>query len=362
MTQAVTSSRRLNTKIINKVNPSVHTDDARFLELLERWLSGDFTRSDEQELRALASADDFRREAWEGFSAMPDSQHELQLERLRRRLRGNPGGRRLPLGMWMAAAAAVVLLLGAIYFIPRFQAEQSAAPLAKSAEQPTAQSQDLSDAGIDAESGSVASAPQSSQALPGAKNGLKEKDDVAKKALPDSGSDQEADVAAKASQPAPAQSAPVSTAPPAGNTAAKPRPTEVLEDKIASVSASEQAATRAVSDSLAQPVANTRKENAGAAPAAKKSDTALAAPDGGWDAFHAFLRRTARLTAEARNNNVSGNVRLEFTVGPDGKPANVRVVRALGFGCDEEAMRLIRLFDWSPPGASPVVVEVPFVR
>ncbi|MCB0531927.1 MAG: TonB family protein [Lewinellaceae bacterium] len=345
------------------MNPSVHTDDARFLELLERWLSGDFTRSDEQELHALASADDFRREAWEGFSAMPDSQHELQLERLRRRLHGNPGGRRLPLGMWMAAAAAVVLLIGAIFFFPRFQADRSTAPLAKTEEQPTAQTQDLSDAGVESESGLVASAPETNPVPPGAKSGLNQRDEIAQKALPGPSAPQKSDRPAKATSPPPADVAPVATAPPpAGNTAAKPRPVEVLEDKLASVSDSEQPTTRAVPDSVGLTVLNTRKENAGAAPAAKKTDATLAAPNGGWDDFHAFLRRTARLPAEARNNNISGNVRLEFTVGIDGKPANVRVVRALGHGCDEEAMRLIRLFDWSPPGTSPVVVEVPFVR
>ncbi len=340
----------------------MHTDDARFLELLERWLSGDFTRSDEQELRALASADDFRREAWEGFAAMPEAQHELQLERLRRRLYGKPGGRRLPVGMWMAAAAAVVLLVGAIYFLPRFQAEQSTAPMAKSAEQPATQSQDLTDTGAEPESGLIASAPESKSAPTDAKSGFNEQDEIAKRTLPAPTREQNADRPGGATAPPPAKTAPVAAAPPIGNAVENARPAELLEDKIASVSESEQPTTRAVPDSIAQPVVTTRKENAGAVPAAKKSDTALAAPNGGWDAFHDFLRRTARLPAEARNNNVSGKVRLEFTVGPDGKPANVRVVRALGFGCDEAAMRLIRLFDWSPAGAGPVVVEVPFVR
>ncbi|MBK8969745.1 MAG: TonB family protein [Saprospiraceae bacterium] len=341
----------------------MHTDDARFLELLERWLSGDFTRSDEQELRALASADDFRREAWEGFSAMPEAQHERHLERLRLRLHRKPGGRRLPMGVWMAVAAVFVMLMGAIYFLPRFQADRSSAPLAKSAEQSTAQPQDLTEsASAEAESGLVASTPESNAEPPGARHEVSHNDRIAKKTQPGLASELEADMPAKPTMPPSADVAPVAAAPDTGNPVAQTSPSAVLEDKVASVSVPEQANPRAVPDSIAQPGANARKANAGAAPATQKSDVMLATPSGGWDAFHAYLRRTARLTTEARNNNVSGNVRLEFTVGPDGKPANVRVVHALGFGCDEEAMRLIRLFNWSPPGATPVVVEVPFVR
>ena len=93
-----------------------------------------------------------------------------------------------------------------------------------------------------------------------------------------------------------------------------------------------------------------------------QAETAVAQPVSGWENFHLYMRQNARLPDTARNHNVSGNVRLQFNIGPDGKPANVQVLNGLGFGCDEEAMRLIREFSWSPPGREPVVVEIPFVR
>ena len=103
-------------------------DDARFLELLDRWLTGAFTRADERELQALAAADPFRREAWEGFASLPETEHAALLERLRARLQPQRR-KRVPLGIWLAAAATLALLFFVVLFLPRPEVE-NAAPLA----------------------------------------------------------------------------------------------------------------------------------------------------------------------------------------------------------------------------------------
>ncbi|MEQ1746486.1 MAG: hypothetical protein ABMA02_13735, partial [Saprospiraceae bacterium] len=110
-----------------------HTDDARFLELLERWLTGAFDRADERELHALAEADDFRREAWAGLSALPEAEHGMHLARLRQRFQGKKNARRVvPFGIW-ASAAALLLVAVALYFWPESPVRE---------QQPIAQSTD----------------------------------------------------------------------------------------------------------------------------------------------------------------------------------------------------------------------------
>jgi TonB family protein len=108
---------------------------------------------------------------------------------------------------------------------------------------------------------------------------------------------------------------------------------------------------------------NTQSVPAGSAKKApqRKRSAAPAMPQGGWDVFNDYLRRNARLTNAARNNNVSGTVSLQFDVTPEGKAVNIKVLKSLGYGCDEAAEELVRNFNWEP-GASPITVDIPFVR
>ena len=46
---------------------------------------------------------------------------------------------------------------------------------------------------------------------------------------------------------------------------------------------------------------------------------------------------------DARKNNISGKVRVEYTIEIDGSVTNAMVVDGLGYGCDEEALRVIKL-------------------
>ncbi|MBL7807450.1 MAG: energy transducer TonB, partial [Saprospiraceae bacterium] len=94
----------------------------------------------------------------------------------------------------------------------------------------------------------------------------------------------------------------------------------------------------------------------------KSSKNSSALPSGGWDAFNDYLRRNARLPEQARQNNVSGTVRIRFTLGPNNKPGSFTVLKSLGFGCDEAARQLIEAYQWVPGSNNEVTVDVPFVR
>jgi protein TonB len=59
----------------------------------------------------------------------------------------------------------------------------------------------------------------------------------------------------------------------------------------------------------------------------------------------------------ARKAKLAGEVRLEFTVLPDGKATNIRVVKSLGMGLDEKAIEAVSKWQFKPatgPSGRPV--------
>ena len=71
---------------------------------------------------------------------------------------------------------------------------------------------------------------------------------------------------------------------------------------------------------------------------------------GGEAALLKFLSRRLNYPAAALERRLSGKVYLSFTVDPEGRLHDPRVVRGLGGGLDEEALRLVRLMPWWNPG------------
>ncbi len=71
--------------------------------------------------------------------------------------------------------------------------------------------------------------------------------------------------------------------------------------------------------------------------------------EGGQEALNQFLSKHIRYPSQAARAGVQGRVFLQFTVMPDGTISDVTVVKGIGFGCDEEAERVIRLMPpWKP--------------
>jgi protein TonB len=70
---------------------------------------------------------------------------------------------------------------------------------------------------------------------------------------------------------------------------------------------------------------------------------------GGIDKFYDYLGKSIRYPGVARENNVQGKVFLTFVVEKDGSLTDVKVLRGIGSGCDEEAVRVVKASKkWKP--------------
>lgn len=70
---------------------------------------------------------------------------------------------------------------------------------------------------------------------------------------------------------------------------------------------------------------------------------------GGRNALGSFLRKKIRYPQEAIDNKIEGRVYLRFVVEADGSISNPIIVRGIGYGCDQEAIRLAKLMpNWVP--------------
>ncbi len=82
---------------------------------------------------------------------------------------------------------------------------------------------------------------------------------------------------------------------------------------------------------------------------------------GGMEAFRAFLSKNLRYPNAAQRSNIQGRVYLNFTVEPDGSLSNINILRGIGFGCDEEAVRVMKLTPkWKPGKQAGRAVRVKF--
>jgi periplasmic protein TonB len=73
-----------------------------------------------------------------------------------------------------------------------------------------------------------------------------------------------------------------------------------------------------------------------------------AEPIGGYEAFYKLLKANLKYPRNAARMNIDGRVFVEFIVNRDGTPVEMKVVRGIGFGFDEEAKRVIGLTRWNP--------------
>lgn len=62
----------------------------------------------------------------------------------------------------------------------------------------------------------------------------------------------------------------------------------------------------------------------------------------------AYIGENLRYPEDARRRDIQGKVGVEFVIETSGNVSNLRAVEALGAGCDDEAMRLIRSMKWRP--------------
>ena len=63
---------------------------------------------------------------------------------------------------------------------------------------------------------------------------------------------------------------------------------------------------------------------------------------GGMQKLADYLAKNIKYPQMARESGIQGRVFVNFVVEPDGHVSNVNVMRSLGGGCDEEAMRVVK--------------------
>lgn len=94
-----------------------------------------------------------------------------------------------------------------------------------------------------------------------------------------------------------------------------------------------------------------------------------AEPASGYPAYYRYIKNSLEYPEEAKKHNAEGQVFVEFIVRKDGSLTDVRVQpgKGIGYGCDEEAVRVVKQGEkWKPaihkgePVAQRVVLPIKF--
>ena len=70
---------------------------------------------------------------------------------------------------------------------------------------------------------------------------------------------------------------------------------------------------------------------------------------GGSQAMRKFIGSNIRYPDEALEKQIEGMVYLSYTVTNEANIEDIKVIKGIGFGCDEEAIRVISLLKYSVP-------------
>lgn len=82
---------------------------------------------------------------------------------------------------------------------------------------------------------------------------------------------------------------------------------------------------------------------------------------GGMAALYKFLGQNIKYPKEAASKNIAGTVFLSFRVKADGSIEDIKVMKGIGGGADEEAVRVAKLMKkWNPAEKNGVPVSSPF--
>jgi TonB family protein len=73
---------------------------------------------------------------------------------------------------------------------------------------------------------------------------------------------------------------------------------------------------------------------------------------GGIDSMNAFILKNIQYPEKALLGKIEGTVKVSFFVEVDGSLTNITITKGIGYGCDEEALRLIKSMPSWKPGTS----------
>lgn len=74
-----------------------------------------------------------------------------------------------------------------------------------------------------------------------------------------------------------------------------------------------------------------------------------ASPKGGMPAFYKYVGEKIKYPPQARRMGIEGRVFVEFVIAKDGTLTEVKAIKGIGAGCDEEAVRIVQSAPpWNP--------------
>lgn len=80
--------------------------------------------------------------------------------------------------------------------------------------------------------------------------------------------------------------------------------------------------------------------------------------EGGQEAMYAFIAQELKYPLLAKRNRIQGRCIVSFTLNPDGTMAGVKLVKQVGGGTGDEALRVVRLLKFKKP-AYPILTSLP---
>jgi protein TonB len=82
---------------------------------------------------------------------------------------------------------------------------------------------------------------------------------------------------------------------------------------------------------------------------------------GGDAEMYKYLSKNVKYPRQASQNNIEGTVYVQFVISSEGGISEVRVLKGIGYGCDEEAIRVVsKMPSWNPGKQAGRAVPVRF--
>ncbi len=80
--------------------------------------------------------------------------------------------------------------------------------------------------------------------------------------------------------------------------------------------------------------------------------------EGGQEALYAFINKELKYPLMAKRNRIQGRCIVSFTLNPDGTMSGVKLVKQVGGGTGDEALRVAHLLKFKKP-AYPILTSLP---
>ncbi|GAB2479039.1 hypothetical protein GCM10011375_17820 [Hymenobacter qilianensis] len=82
--------------------------------------------------------------------------------------------------------------------------------------------------------------------------------------------------------------------------------------------------------------------------------------EGGQEAMYAFIDKQINYPVLARRNRIQGTCIVSFTLNTDGTMTGIKLVKGVGGGLGEEALRVVRLLKFNKPDYA-ILTSLPIV-